>query len=212
MGKTETAAAQLLASQHGFSIQTLANEIEVQEVLAAAARGAGTGGMKGTILRTELTSVPGGFNSFWEGRGPGGLVQVLTFAVVFREASAQSNAVAMQLKTFKYQGSGRRVTLNMGSTIRAFRDICVAELRASPTSLAAGQARPASPQGPSWGPPPHTSRPEVVTPTPTSAPPLANPARWSPDPMSRNELRYWDGDRWTQHVSNQGVVGVDSVS
>lgn len=31
-------------------------------------------------------------------------------------------------------------------------------------------------------------------------------AQWAPDPYSRYELRYWDGWRWTEHVSTQGAV------
>jgi uncharacterized protein YxjI len=38
-----------------------------------------------------------------------------------------------------------------------------------------------------------------------------HPANWYPDPGRRNELRYWDGARWTEHVSNGGVAGVDPL-
>lgn len=37
------------------------------------------------------------------------------------------------------------------------------------------------------------------------------PANWHPDPVGRNELRYWDGTAWTDQVSNQGVTGADPV-
>ena len=37
------------------------------------------------------------------------------------------------------------------------------------------------------------------------------PAAWHPDPTGRHELRYWDGSRWTEHVSNQGIQGSDPV-
>lgn len=39
----------------------------------------------------------------------------------------------------------------------------------------------------------------------------AHPANWYPDPTSRHELRYWDGDRWTDHVSDAGITGTDPV-
>ncbi len=39
----------------------------------------------------------------------------------------------------------------------------------------------------------------------------ATPAQWSPDPGGRHELRYWNGTAWTDHVSDAGVVGVDSL-
>lgn len=38
-----------------------------------------------------------------------------------------------------------------------------------------------------------------------------HPANWYPDPGQRHELRYWDGDAWTDHVSNNGVTAVDPV-
>lgn len=34
--------------------------------------------------------------------------------------------------------------------------------------------------------------------------------RWAPDPFRRHELRYWDGQRWTEHVSDDLVVGTDA--
>ncbi|MEQ1786544.1 MAG: DUF2510 domain-containing protein [Acidimicrobiales bacterium] len=39
---------------------------------------------------------------------------------------------------------------------------------------------------------------------------LAPPA-WLPDPRGRHELRYWDGEQWTEHVSNAEVVSQDPV-
>jgi hypothetical protein len=32
---------------------------------------------------------------------------------------------------------------------------------------------------------------------------------WNTDPSGRHELRFWDGERWTEHVSDQGRTGVD---
>lgn len=36
-----------------------------------------------------------------------------------------------------------------------------------------------------------------------------NPARWAADPTGRHQYRYWDGERWTDQVSDNGVVSVD---
>lgn len=33
-------------------------------------------------------------------------------------------------------------------------------------------------------------------------------AGWHPDPEGRHEYRYWDGNAWTEHVSNQGNQSV----
>lgn len=40
---------------------------------------------------------------------------------------------------------------------------------------------------------------------------MAHPANWYPDPNKRHELRYWDGNAWTDHVSDNGVTGTDPV-
>lgn len=36
-------------------------------------------------------------------------------------------------------------------------------------------------------------------------------ANWYPDPTGRNELRYWDGRNWTDHISNRGQQGADPL-
>jgi hypothetical protein len=33
-------------------------------------------------------------------------------------------------------------------------------------------------------------------------PPSAVPPQWSPDPFGRHHLRWWDGERWTEHVAD----------
>jgi hypothetical protein len=48
---------------------------------------------------------------------------------------------------------------------------------------------------------------------PAAAPAAASvpttPAGWYPDPSGRFEMRYWDGDKWTEHVSRQGQTYTD---
>lgn len=39
--------------------------------------------------------------------------------------------------------------------------------------------------------------------------PEAAPAGWHADPYKRFQMRYYDGARWTEHVSNQGVASTD---
>ena len=43
--------------------------------------------------------------------------------------------------------------------------------------------------------------------TTTSAPKV--PAAWYADPSGRYELRYWDGNEWTEHVARGGQQFVD---
>ena len=35
------------------------------------------------------------------------------------------------------------------------------------------------------------------------------PAGWHPDPFRRSEHRYWDGERWTEHVASNGQQSID---
>lgn len=54
-----------------------------------------------------------------------------------------------------------------------------------------------------------------VPPAPPAPPVAAQPALpaagWLPDPTTRYGLRYWDGARWTEHVSTDGVTGTDPL-
>jgi hypothetical protein len=56
--------------------------------------------------------------------------------------------------------------------------------------------------------------PRLHVPAPPPPPlvaPTARPPEWLPDPTRRHELRYWDGARWSDHVSNRGVVAYDRL-
>ncbi len=49
--------------------------------------------------------------------------------------------------------------------------------------------------------------------SPAAGPSQGAPApNWYPDPYRRHQLRYWDGARWTPHVSTNGVTANDPVS
>ena len=94
---------------------------------------------------------------------------------------------------------------------------------ATPTSVAPepAAASPASSTGAGWALQPDSASssttssstaasasavPAASTPAATSA---AAPAGWYADPSGRFELRYWDGDRWTEHVSRGGTQHTD---
>ncbi len=47
---------------------------------------------------------------------------------------------------------------------------------------------------------------------PSSTPQASAPAGWLPDPLGKHELRYWDASAWTEHVSDDGVVGSDPLA
>jgi hypothetical protein len=79
---------------------------------------------------------------------------------------------------------------------------------AAPAGTAAGtpgSQPPAYPPGAEGALPP-------VYPSAPAPPPASLPAfGWYPDPSGRFELRYWDGTRWTEHVSVGGEQSSDPV-
>jgi hypothetical protein len=40
---------------------------------------------------------------------------------------------------------------------------------------------------------------------------VSSPAAWHPDPSGAHEHRYWDGERWTDHVADAGVASTDPL-
>ncbi|MGI8794360.1 MAG: DUF2510 domain-containing protein [Acidimicrobiales bacterium] len=46
--------------------------------------------------------------------------------------------------------------------------------------------------------------------SPASSPVPAG-AHWAKDPTGHHELRWWDGGRWTDSVSDAGVAGTDPL-
>ena len=74
---------------------------------------------------------------------------------------------------------------------------------------------PAGPPGP-WAYPgpgaPGTETP-YGQPVPTAQTPVENPPfGWYEDPSGRHEKRYWDGTRWTEHVSDGEARSTDPVT
>jgi hypothetical protein len=47
-----------------------------------------------------------------------------------------------------------------------------------------------------------------TVPAPSTAPVV--PAQWFADPSGRHQHRWWDGNVWTEHVADNGVVSVDT--
>jgi hypothetical protein len=42
-------------------------------------------------------------------------------------------------------------------------------------------------------------------------PPVIGSAGWYPDPAGRHERRWYDGNRWSEHVSDQNRPGIDPI-
>jgi len=39
-----------------------------------------------------------------------------------------------------------------------------------------------------------------------------SPPAWLPDPIGRHQYRWWDGEKWTHHVADDGVAKSDPVT
>jgi hypothetical protein len=77
---------------------------------------------------------------------------------------------------------------------------------ADPTPAPSYQAAPVS----SYQPAPAPSYQPAPAAAPAAAPATAAiPANWYADPAGRFEMRYWDGGKWTEHVSRGGQQFTD---
>jgi hypothetical protein len=54
-----------------------------------------------------------------------------------------------------------------------------------------------------------SSDPPWVAPASTHGTSSGLAAGWFTDPFVRHEQRYWSGTGWTEHVTDQGVPGID---
>jgi Protein of unknown function (DUF2510) len=63
---------------------------------------------------------------------------------------------------------------------------------------------PPLPQGWGYTPPPPVMPSSYRAPDPGP--------QWLPDPSNRNQLRWWNGQAWTEHVSNSAQTSVDPIS
>jgi hypothetical protein len=54
-----------------------------------------------------------------------------------------------------------------------------------------------------------TSIPPRVAPTSSPSTSSGLAPGWFTDPFVRHEQRYWSGTGWTEHVTDQGVPGID---
>jgi Protein of unknown function (DUF2510) len=52
--------------------------------------------------------------------------------------------------------------------------------------------------------------PEPTAPGGPSSP-VSSVSQWAPDPYGRHQLRYWNGSRWTDHVSSNGISSLDPI-
>ena len=88
------------------------------------------------------------------------------------------------------------------TVVEAVVETAVPETPAEAVSEPAGWAAVAEPET--------EPEPEVVVPAAVAgAVAPAVPAGWYADPAGRFELRYWDANQWTEHVSRAGQQSTD---
>ena len=105
--------------------------------------------------------------------------------------------------------------VNAGSDIVAYLSRPISE---SGLETSAPAAEPAEAGGVGWGmqsEPSSSTADSAATPSADSTTPSTTassssaPAGWYADPSGRFELRYWNGDKWTEHVSRAGQQSTD---
>lgn len=80
---------------------------------------------------------------------------------------------------------------------------------ASPPGPAGTVAMPAAPASV----PAPASAPTAAGSTPATLAQPTNPAAgWYSDPAGHHQLRYWNGSTWTEHISDNGTPGTDTLA
>ena len=93
------------------------------------------------------------------------------------------------------------------STEAGAHEPATAEVGAAAASAALFQPETLTPTAPLT--PGSELSPRVVGVAPPATP--AVPAQWAADPSGRHQHRWWDGERWTEHVADNGASGVDRL-
>lgn len=109
---------------------------------------------------------------------------------------------------FLSRESGVAAGVAASAVTSASSTVAAAQVAVEPVAATPVVASPAAAEPAGW----------AVAPQPVSQPVVQQqveqpsvPAQWAADPMNRFELRYWDGTRWTEHVSRAGQQYVDPL-
>ena len=123
-------------------------------------------------------------------------------------------ALAAKLTAMSAEGWDVVSVISTGGDITAFlsRAASGASAAAVTPAVEAAPAAVAEPAG--WAVAPEPAPAAQPEPTPVAAAAAAPatpavPANWYADPSGRFELRYWDGNAWTEHVSRAGQQYTD---
>ena len=87
--------------------------------------------------------------------------------------------------------------------------VASASVASTSASLSPEPASAAPASSPSASPSPTVSPTSASSSVVDSSPAPAVPSGWYADPSGRFEIRYWDGENWTEHVSRGGQQSTD---
>ena len=143
----------------------------------------------------------------------------------FTTVSASSydpSALADKITVLSADGCDLVSVISTGGDITAFLSRAASGAAAAADTPAAEAAPAAVAEPAGWAVAPEPAPAAQPQPTPAAQPeptPVAAavaapatpavPANWYADPSGRFELRYWDGNAWTEHVSRAGQQYTD---
>lgn len=123
-------------------------------------------------------------------------------------SSYEASNLSDELQRLSGEGWTVVSIVNAGSDIVAYLS---RQASGAPQEHAAAPAaeQPAQGGGVGWGMQSAASETTASTEPSSAASSAAAPAGWYADPSGRYELRYWNGDKWTEHVSRAGQQSTD---
>lgn len=123
-------------------------------------------------------------------------------------SSYEASNLSDELQRLSGEGWTVVSIVNAGSDIVAYLS---RHASGAPQEHAAAPAaeQPAQEGGAGWGMQSATSETTSGAEPSSAASSAAAPAGWYADPSGRFELRYWNGDKWTEHVSRAGQQSTD---
>ncbi len=123
-------------------------------------------------------------------------------------SSYEASNLADELQRLSGEGWTVVSIVNAGSDIVAYLS---RQASGAPQEHEAAPAaeQPAQEGGAGWGMQSAASETTASTEPSSAASSAAAPAGWYADPSGRFELRYWNGDKWTEHVSRAGQQSTD---
>lgn len=123
-------------------------------------------------------------------------------------SSYEASNLSDELQRLSGEGWTVVSIVNAGSDIVAYLSRQASGAPHEPAAAPAAE-QPVEEGGVGWGMQPTASETTASTEPSSTASSAAAPAGWYADPSGRFELRYWNGDKWTEHVSRAGQQSTD---